>query len=100
DGTTGSLQATDGEIVGGYIGTDATGERVYMQGTTLTARDESNNITTQIGPGGLALQGPGGRLHEIGPHIFGSQFMTAGSGTGVNVPSSQNHPPSGGWASY
>lgn len=100
DGTTGSLQVRDGEIVGGYIGTDDTGERVYMQGTTLTARDESNNITTQIGPGGLALQGPGGRLHEIGPHIFGSQFMTAGSGTGVTIPSGTSSTPSGSWASY
>lgn len=99
DGTTGQLTARDGEIIGGYIGTDDTGERVYMQGNTLTARDESNNITARLGPSGLSLRDQGGNLQDIGNHIYGAEQFTAATGLnrGATVNSHSNYNTWGSW---
>lgn len=91
--TTNGLDASGGTVqgatvVGGYIGTSNMGQRVFLQGDSLTAKDAAENTTAYLGPDGIQVLDDSGTLRRLGPHIFGAQAHRWGANKVIN----NNHP--------
>lgn len=78
---------TGANVVGGYVGTANTGRRVFLQGDALTAKNASEQTTAFFTPDGIGLIRPGSQeVSAIGPHIFGTDVITASTDTNTDIP--------------
>lgn len=64
--TGGTFEGAD--VVGGYVGTATTGERVYMEGNSITARDSNGNVRARYWADGLEVMDPGGEGVRLTPN--------------------------------